>query len=227
MPNHQPRPVPPPPHFWNHHGGRREALVVAGIGCADSGCAFQRLVCQHVFSESWRPVVVLAQVTKRPRRHSKRGRCHCGDFHGDSPRTAEAVWVDLEAIIGQAKLLQSRYAHAHDYAYRGSSSSIGIVQGTSGREREGGPTASLGSISGDNRKNELRGYVHNADQQIAEAYSNLRAASTALEKVYGRRNSEARHMARPIMDPGFRYSKGPEIEALKARQRRRWEDGEE
>ncbi len=166
-------------------------------------------------------------MTKRPHRHSKRGRCHCGDFHGDSPRTSEAVWVDLEAIIGQATILKSRYAHAHDYAYRGASSSIGVIQGTSGREREGGPTASLGSINGDNHKNELRGHVHNADQAIAEAYSNLRAAFTALDKVYGRRKSEARPMARPIVDPGFRYSKGPEIEALKEKQRSRWERGEE
>ena len=168
-----------------------------------------------------------AEVTKRPRRHSKRGRCHCGDFHGDSPRTADAVWVDLEAIIGQAKLLQSRYAHAHDYAYRGPSSSIGVIQGVTGREREGGSTASLGSISGDNHKSELRELVHNADQGIADAYSTLRSVFTALDKVYGRRNSEARPMARPIVDPGFRYSKGPEIEALKEKQRNRWERGEE
>src|SRR6266540_4355149 len=168
-----------------------------------------------------------AEVTKRPRRHSKRGRCHCGDFHGDSPRTADAVWVDLEAIIGQAKLLQSRYAHAHDYAYRGPSSSVGIIQGVTRREREGGSTASLGSINADNHKNELRERLHNADQRVADAYSMIRAAFTALDKVYGRRNSEARPMAWPVVDPGFLYSRGPEIETLKAKQRDRWERGEE
>src|SRR6266542_3374091 len=50
-----------------------------------------------------------------------------------------------------------------------------------------------------------------SDQGIAEAYSMIRAAFTALDKVYGRRKSEARPMARPIVDPGFRYSKGPEL----------------
>ncbi len=172
-------------------------------------------------------------MNKRPRRHSKRGRCHCGDFHGDSPRTADAVWVDLEAIIGQAKLLQSRYAHAHDYAYSshgyGSEfQGVGKIQSyCDGRESEGGATASLGSTDPDNPKKKLRGHVNNADQQIAEAYSKIRATFTALDKVYGRRNSEARPVARPIVDPGFRYSKGPEIEALKAKQRDRWERGEE
>jgi len=140
---------------------------------------------------------------------------------------AGPVCVDLEAIMGYAKLLQFRYTHALDYAYRGPSSSIGVIQGVTGREREGGPTAALGSIGGDNHKSELRELVHNADQGIADAYSTLRSVFTALDKVYGRRNSEARPMARPIVDPGFRYSKGPEIEALKEKQRNRWERGEE
>jgi hypothetical protein len=164
-------------------------------------------------------------VTSRPRRkrHAPQGECWCEQYHDERddhrqmPPTAEAVHIDLEAVIGMAKILQARYAHAYDHAYRGSVGPIGIIGGPSGREREGGSPA---RVFADRAKQDQRAALRSAAKFIPEAYDKLNAMFTAVKKVYD--GKVPVQVVQPIQLRKGNYY----VKALEAQERRQ-ERGEE
>jgi hypothetical protein len=170
--------------------------------------------------------VTEARVKRARKRHFKTGgKCWCGEYHGQTPRGVDAVWIDLEALLGKVRLIQFKYNHAHDFVYRahGYGSEYGgmgkIQRYSDGREREGGTTATL---SGDEKKKIQRSALHNADQLIVDLYHKAAAVLDALDNVYGSKPILHDRKARPVQPNKGDYY----VKALQYQQKRR-DNGDE
>jgi hypothetical protein len=134
-------------------------------------------------------------------------------------RSSAAVAVDLEAVIGNARVLISRYTHAIDFAYRGLTSSvIRLPEPGRGIADDGSVPGPTPGLAHDPRRQAARSHIDDANQSILNALAALRAAQRSLDRIYGKRADVQQEV---------QLRKGPYyVEALAAQKRRR-ERGEE